>query len=355
MSSNTLLNELDYDDEIKTCGITKPLDAIKSDFAKKIFKHLSSKSSYKRWMINDVLKKLEDESNELTEEEAGYLIFLMEENEEIFDLIVKRYHWQFPVWVQRKITDNSLDMQQEDHILYENGKYVSLDKIKEYVKSRVHNSKNNSEQLHQWISPELWEKIEQFAKEDDNALQGVELLKLKNVSYSESLNKKGITISNLNGIEFSSLITEKTPYGTFNVKDLNDAENNPKRRTILHLQNNPKFKELIKDSEAKSYISMKEYADFHFKLMQEVADGLWLDVKVDMDFVENEDNDETINLISSGLYTLTRKNILIPYAITDDGIITLIICTDDDRQVCNAHDYDEERLGFFLPVDSKLK
>lgn len=74
-----------------------------------------------------------------------------------------------------------------------------------------------------------------------------------------------------------------------------------------------------------------------------------------MDFVENEDNDETINLISSGLYTLTRKNILIPYAITDDGIITLIICTDDDRQVCNAHDYDEERLGFFLPVDSKLK
>jgi len=92
MSSNTLPNELDYDDEIKTCGITKPLDAIKSDFAKKIFKHLSSKSSYKRWMINDVLKKMEDESKELTEEEAGYLIFLMEENEEFFDMIVKRYH-----------------------------------------------------------------------------------------------------------------------------------------------------------------------------------------------------------------------------------------------------------------------
>lgn len=102
----------------------------------------------------------------------------------------------------------------------------------------------------------------------------MELLKIKNVSYSESLNKKGITISNLNGIEFSSLITEKTPYGTFNVKDLNDAENNPKRRTILHLQNNPKFKELIKDSDAKAFISTNEYADFHFKLMQEVADGL---------------------------------------------------------------------------------
>ena len=40
-------------------------------------------------------------------------------------------------------------MQQEDHILYENGKYISLEKIKKYVKSRVHNFKNNPEKLHQ--------------------------------------------------------------------------------------------------------------------------------------------------------------------------------------------------------------
>jgi hypothetical protein len=38
--SKVTLHELDYDDEIKTCGITKPLDALKSDFAKKIFNHL---------------------------------------------------------------------------------------------------------------------------------------------------------------------------------------------------------------------------------------------------------------------------------------------------------------------------
>jgi hypothetical protein len=42
-----------------------------------------------------------------------------------------------------------MDMQQEDHILYENGKYISLEKIKKYVKSRVHNFNDNTEQPHQ--------------------------------------------------------------------------------------------------------------------------------------------------------------------------------------------------------------
>jgi hypothetical protein len=94
------------------------------------------------------------------------------------------------------------------------------------------------------------------------------------MDYSETINKKGITISNLNGIEFSSVITDSTPYGSFNIKDLRDEENNPKRMTILHLQNNAKFNELVKDSDAKAFTSTKKCADFHFKLMQEVADGL---------------------------------------------------------------------------------
>lgn len=42
-----------------------------------------------------------------------------------------------------------MDMKQEDHILYENGKYISLEKIKKYVKSRVHDFKNNSDQTNQ--------------------------------------------------------------------------------------------------------------------------------------------------------------------------------------------------------------
>jgi hypothetical protein len=71
-----------------------------------------------------------------------------------------------------------------------------------------------------------------------------------------------------------------------------------------------------------------------------------------MDFVENQENDEMINLISSGLYTLTRKNILIPYKI-NDGIVTLIICTVDDRCVCDEDNFDKGRLAFFLPVDSE--
>ncbi|MBN8643462.1 MAG: hypothetical protein J0L86_16745 [Flavobacteriales bacterium] len=59
-----------------------------------------------------------------------------------------------------------------------------------------------------------------------------------------------------------------------------------------------------------------------------------------MDFVENERNDETIETIASGLYTLTRKNMLIPCKITKGGIVTLIICTVDDRCVCDEDNFD---------------
>jgi hypothetical protein len=62
------------------------------------------------------------------------------------------------------------------------------------------------------------------------------------------------------------------PYGSFNVKDLLEEENNPQRKSILYLQFNQKFNELVKDSDAKAFDSIKECADFHFKLMQEVAD-----------------------------------------------------------------------------------
>jgi len=37
-------------------------------------------------------------------------------------------------------------MQQEDHVLYENGKYVALDKIKDYVNSRTENFNDIFEQ-----------------------------------------------------------------------------------------------------------------------------------------------------------------------------------------------------------------
>ncbi|MBN8643463.1 MAG: hypothetical protein J0L86_16750 [Flavobacteriales bacterium] len=94
------------------------------------------------------------------------------------------------------------------------------------------------------------------------------------MNYNESVNNKGITISNLNGLKFSSVITDKTPYGSFNIKDLMEEENNPKTKSILYLQFNQKFNELVKDSDAKVYMSMKECVDFHFKLMQKVADGL---------------------------------------------------------------------------------
>jgi hypothetical protein len=91
MSSTPLLHEINYDDEIKTCGITKPIDALKSDFSKKILNHISSKGKLAKWFVADIMGKLEDESVELTEDEATDFLNLIAVNQETFDLIVKRY------------------------------------------------------------------------------------------------------------------------------------------------------------------------------------------------------------------------------------------------------------------------
>ena len=44
MSSNKFFDELDYDNELKACNISRPYDALKSDFAKKILNNLSKKT-----------------------------------------------------------------------------------------------------------------------------------------------------------------------------------------------------------------------------------------------------------------------------------------------------------------------
>lgn len=124
MTSKKFFDELDYDQEIKACNISKPYDALKSDFAKKILNNLSKKTKFKEWYIERIIEKLTDEEQEFTEEQRDDLFELMDQNQEFFDSIVERYKEQFPAWVQSSITNKSLDMQQEDHILYENGKYV---------------------------------------------------------------------------------------------------------------------------------------------------------------------------------------------------------------------------------------
>lgn len=92
MSSPYLLDQ-NFDSEIKTCVITKPIEALKSDFAKKIFDHISKHDKFNKRYINDIVSKLEDETGEetLTEKEASDFLYLMDEYQDSFDEIVGRY------------------------------------------------------------------------------------------------------------------------------------------------------------------------------------------------------------------------------------------------------------------------
>lgn len=91
MSSNKHFDELDYDQEIKACNISKPHDALKSDFAKKILDHFSKKTKFKEWYIDRIIEKLTDEEQEFTEEQRDDFFELIDQNQRFFDSIVKRY------------------------------------------------------------------------------------------------------------------------------------------------------------------------------------------------------------------------------------------------------------------------
>lgn len=67
--SKTPLNKLALDNEIKHCAITKPYEALQSDFAKKIINHVASNSKFKEQHIRELADKLDDESQTLTPEE----------------------------------------------------------------------------------------------------------------------------------------------------------------------------------------------------------------------------------------------------------------------------------------------
>ena len=80
-------------------------------------------------------------------------------------------------------------------------------KDRHHIKIRSQDLPETDEQKKEKQKKEkLWEKIIKFANDDRHATQGVELLKLKKLNYSEEVNDKGITISNLNGIKFSAMM-----------------------------------------------------------------------------------------------------------------------------------------------------
>ena len=76
--------------------------------------------------------------------------------------------------------------------------------------------------------------------------------------------------------------------------------------------------------------------------MQIIADQLGLNVKIDTDFIEDAANDDLIMLIASGLFTLTRKNLLIPYKNKEDGLIAMIVYTENDTHVFRDHIYNDD-------------
>lgn len=131
-------------------------------------------------------------------------------------------------------------------------------------------------------------------------MQGVELLKLKKLNYNEKVNDKGITISNLNGIEFSSMIPAKESYSKFTINDLNTAtEDKPNDKSFPRIKSNSRLAKFVQNVGAKPFASIEECAEFQYKLMQIIANQLGLKVTVNTNFIEDPANDDLIMLIAS--------------------------------------------------------
>lgn len=131
-------------------------------------------------------------------------------------------------------------------------------------------------------------------------MQGVELLKLKKLNYSEKVNDKGIIISDLNGIQFSSMIPVGEWYSKFTIDDLNTpTEDKPNGKSLPRVKCGSKLDKFIQDVGLKPFATIEECAEFQYKLMQIIADQLGLNVKIDTDFIEDPANDDLIMLIAS--------------------------------------------------------
>jgi len=172
-----------------------------------------------------------DESCELSQKEANDFLDFLDMKNQYFDELMQRYIGRFPAWVQKRISKFSNDMHREDHVLYSDGKYVSLEKFKEYVKSRVQPLEaSESPQSNQ--EAVLWQKIQDFANNNSNALQGKDLLELKKIAYKEYINQSGNKVSELEGIRFISMDSADTPFETFSINDFTALDNNEKAKRI---------------------------------------------------------------------------------------------------------------------------
>ena len=114
------------------------------------------------------------------------------------------------------------------------------------------------------------------------------------------MSQNGIIIHNINGIEFSSMDTGKDPSDRkFTEQNLNNnPDDESKGRSLENLKKNPEYVDFLKKADAKAFESIDESNDFHFELMQAVADKLFMNkVHIDFDFIDNPKNSFEIEMI----------------------------------------------------------
>lgn len=162
-----------------------------------------------------------------------------------------------------------MEAKQEDHILYKNGKFISLDKLKNYIKSRI---KGEQEE---WRSEGFFQLLEErgLPHFDLGNKSSYEMyMKYLGINYSNRINKQGVTIHNLNGMAFCSLEASGESYMLNDLK--NDLGDYSKEKLFTNLKKNKNYTALLKKADAKSFENIEESNEFHFKLMQAVADQL---------------------------------------------------------------------------------
>lgn len=168
-------------------------------------------------------------------------------------------------------------------------------------------------------------------------------MELKKLSYNEYLNQNGETVSELEGVKFISMDSKETPYETFSINDFRalDEKQKLKRESenipidlyspeLLEIKwenfvKNPKLQTFLKKNRLKIYQSIEQSNAFHFKLMQLIADKLSMGVTIDRDFIDNQANEDEMVFILSALFTLTRKNVVIPYHIKPDNTLSTMV------------------------------
>ena len=174
-------------------------------------------------------------------------------------------------------------------------------------------------------------EIEEYSASNGNCLQWEELQKLRWLKYSRARNSNKIVQHTLGDIQCTSMISEQYPRGSFLFSNLNKEEGNGylKWRNFDNLQSNYFYNHMLKLSWS-VHQSLKEHNRMIFGIMQQIADQLWLDVTIGLNFVDNSNNDTTTELLLKGMRSIFGADFVIPYKLCGwDDPVSYIHCNDD--------------------------